>query len=274
MNTTLIIATYNSPDKLQLCLKSVLRQTIMPTEVIIADDGSTEETRQLIDCLRPQFRVPLVHLWHEDRGFRLAAIRNRAIAQATGDYVIQIDGDIILNRYFVADHIRFASPGYVVLGSRSKLSEVKTKDVLSHDDFEPGLFTYGLERRDSALRCPLISPLFFGNRHTVGCNMAFWLCDLLAVNGYDEAFEGWGHEERDLVLRLQMIGIKKRKLKFAAIQYHLWHHEQSRENVERNAQIIAMRKKSGVSWVSDGIIKKPKKATLDKRALDKATPSL
>lgn len=256
MTTSLVITIYNAPRQLQLCLNSVLRQTVMPDEVIIADDGSRDDTRELIDHLRLQFTVPLRHVWHEDEGFRLAAIRNKAIAAATGDYIIQIDGDIILNRHFVEDHIRFAVPRTVVLGSRSKLSEEKTRQVLdSAGDFEPGFFMKGLERRDSAFRCPLISPLFFGSRHTVGCNMAFWRSDLLAVNGYDEAFTGWGHEERDLVLRLQLTGIKKRKLKYAAIQYHLWHKEQSRDNVERNARIIAERRKSGVTWVSEGIVK-------------------
>lgn len=256
MTISLIVATYNAPRQLELCLRSVHRQRVLPTEVIIADDGSKKETKELIEQLKPMFSVPLIHVWHEDKGFRLAAIRNRAIAMATCDYVIQIDGDVILNRHFVEDHIRFSAPNTVVLGSRSKLSEEKTRKILeSTGDFEPCFFTKGLERRDSAFRCPVISPLFFHSRHILGCNMGFWRKDLLAVNGYDENFEGWGHEERDLVLRLNKTGIKKRKLKYAAIQYHLWHPEQTRDNLSHNEAIIAERKKSKTSWVSNGISK-------------------
>ena len=253
MITSLIIATYNAPDKLRLCLNSVRRQTVMPNEIVIADDGSTYETRQVIDTLRPSFYVPLVHVWHEDNGFRLAAIRNKAIATAKGEYIIQMDGDIILNRHFVEDHVRFASPGHFVLGTRCRIKEETTNVILQHDDYELGVFSTGLERRDSAFRCPLISPLFFGNRHTIGCNMGFWRDDLLLVNGYDEDFVGWGHEERDLVLRLTMAGRKKRKLKYAAIQYHLWHREQSKDSLSANVQILESRRRSGKTWADNGI---------------------
>lgn len=252
---SLVVATYNAPQMLRLCLQSVLRQTLSPSEIIIADDGSTSFTKELIDNMRPQFSAPLVHVWHEDEGFRLAAIRNKALSIAKGDYIIQIDGDVILERHFVEDHLRFAEAGYVVLGSRCMLTEEKTKTVLEMKDYEPSIFSSGIKRRDSALRCPLLSPLFFNNRHTVGCNMAFWRKDVLGVNGYDEDFVGWGHEERDLVLRLTMTGVCKRKIKYAAIQYHLWHKEQSKQNLEQNEQRVRSRLAEKVSWVRNGIAK-------------------
>ena len=253
--TSLIISTYNAPQRLRLCLNSVLRQTVAPSEVIIADDGSGADTRKLIDEMRPLFHVPLKHVWHEDKGFRLAAIRNKAIAEAVGDYVIQIDGDVILHRHFIKDHLHFAEKGFCVTGSRCGFSEKRTQEILLMDDINPSFFSRGITRRDSAFRLPAIAPLCFHHRHTLGCNMAFWKKDLMLVNGYDESFEGWGHEERDLVLRLQKAGIQRRKLKYCAIQYHLWHREQSRENLKRNEQIVKSRQSQTDYRVKNGIVK-------------------
>jgi glycosyltransferase involved in cell wall biosynthesis len=105
---TLIISTYNWPKALNLVLLSVLNQRQLPTEIVIADDGSKEETKNLIDSYRDKLSIPIKHVWHEDVGFRLAKIRNKAIATALGDYIIQIDGDVILHPYFIKDHLDFA----------------------------------------------------------------------------------------------------------------------------------------------------------------------
>lgn len=118
MKLSLIISTYNSPEALRVTLESVLRQAIYPREIIIADDGSDESTATVIKEFTSKSPVPLRHVWHENRGFRLAAIRNRAIAAATGDYIVQIDGDIILDPFFIADHIDSARNGHFVCGSR------------------------------------------------------------------------------------------------------------------------------------------------------------
>ncbi|MCZ8205200.1 MAG: glycosyltransferase family 2 protein [Gemmatimonas sp.] len=105
---SLIIATYNWPQALAVVLRSVRAQQVWPTEVLIADDGSRSDTRALIDRERAGLPVPLVHVWHEDAGFRLAAIRNKAIAQARGDYIVQIDGDVVLHPRFIQAHAAYA----------------------------------------------------------------------------------------------------------------------------------------------------------------------
>lgn len=256
MTTTLLMSTYNAPLRMRQCLWSVLRQTLLPSEVIVADDGSTDETRQVIDSFRPLFPIPLIHVWHEDRGFRLAAIRNKAIAQAKGEYIIQIDGDVILEKHFIADHLWFSKQGCFSLGSRSLLTEEVTREIQTQNEaFEPNIFSPGLKRRDSALRCPILTPLFFSSRHTIGCNMAFWRSDLLKVNGYDEKFEGYGHEDRELCLRLMLAGKQRRKLRYAALQYHLWHPEQPRTNMQYNESLTARRKEHGGYWTENGIVK-------------------
>ena len=103
MKCSLIISTYNWPEALDLVLKSVLRQTTMPSKVIIADDGSKAETRLLVEEYKKIFSVPLIHVWQEDNGFRLATIRNKAISNSNFTYIIQIDGDVILNKNFIKD---------------------------------------------------------------------------------------------------------------------------------------------------------------------------
>ena len=122
MKVTLIISTYNSPNMLRLCLMSVAKQTVMPDEIIIADDGSTDETRKLIEEMAKSLPCPVKHAWQEDRGFRLAESRNNALRMCQGDYVVFIDGDIIMERHFIEDHKRLAEKGFFVVGSRSKLS--------------------------------------------------------------------------------------------------------------------------------------------------------
>lgn len=127
ISTSLIISTYNRSDALELCVKSVLRQSLLPDEIIIADDGSKEETGELIHQLATTSVVPIIHVWHEDLGFRLATIRNKAIVKATKEYIIQIDGDIVLHKDFVKDHVRFAQKGSFVTGSRVLIREALTK---------------------------------------------------------------------------------------------------------------------------------------------------
>ncbi len=113
MKTSLLISTYNWPQALELILKSALNQTEMPDEILIADDGSTEETKELIENFKTKSTVPINHIWHEDKGFRKAIILNRAIAAAIGEYIIQIDGDCIMHRNFVKDHKEMAAPKHL-----------------------------------------------------------------------------------------------------------------------------------------------------------------
>ena len=115
---SLLISTYNWPDALELCLKSVLLQSTMPGEIIICDDGSTAETAKVVADFTKISPVPVVHVWQEDKSFRLAMIRNKGFVVATGRYIIQADGDLIFHQHFIRDHLRFAKPGYFTTGSR------------------------------------------------------------------------------------------------------------------------------------------------------------
>jgi len=239
---SLIVATYNWPRALALVLESVRGQRTMPFEVLIADDGSRDETRALIDQTRATFPVPLVHVWHEDTGFRLAAIRNKAIAAARGEYMVQIDGDIVMHPAFIGAHARFARRGHWVQGSRALIERPTTERLLTGERIRLWPFTPALRLRQNALYAPLLTSLVKGPRDGLkrirGAHMAFWRDDLLRVNGYDETIEGWGREDSELATRLINAGVSRRNFKFSAICYHLWHKQANVDAVDRNHEVF------------------------------------
>lgn len=242
MKVSLVISTYNWPKALKLCLKTVLHQTQYPCEVIIADDGSTEETSEMIKELQPNFQIPIKHIWHEDKGFRKSTIMNKAIKAATGDYIIQIDGDILIHPYFIEDHLSIAEAGYFVRGGRSLINALKTKFFLRRVTFQPQKYNLiKSSNKFNAFRIPFLSKLFSGVSedvtHVKGCNMAYWKKDFIAVNGYNNDINGWGHEDIELAIRFHNSGIKMKKIKFKAIAYHLYHPINSRKNEEKNWEI-------------------------------------
>jgi glycosyltransferase involved in cell wall biosynthesis len=232
MKVSLVISTYNRPEALGLCLQSIRNQVVLPDEVIIGDDGSGDETRKLIEQFQADFPVPIIHIWQDDKGFRLAESRNKAIVASMGGYIIQIDGDIIMHKDFISDHLRFASRGVLLQGSRVKIGREKTKRLIAGKGKFPCFWSCGLQRRENAIHCLWICRLLleryrnpFPFYYARGCNMSFFYDDFVAVNGYDESFVDWGHEDSDLTLRMIQNGVKKKSLKFSAIAYHLYHKE-------------------------------------------------
>ncbi|MBV7441455.1 glycosyltransferase family 2 protein [Weeksellaceae bacterium TAE3-ERU29] len=263
MKVSLIIATYNWVEALDLVLKSVQNQSELPDEILIADDGSKEPTRELINTWKEKSKVPIVHVWQEDKGFRLAEVRNKAIAKAKYEYIIQIDGDVVLHKDFVKDHKRFAQKDCFITGSRVLLLEETTKKAFQNKKINFGIFTKGIKNRFNALRFPLFNSFFKPENSPIekmgyrirGCNMSFWRQDLLDVNGYDEDFVGWGREDTDIVFRLIKKGCYRKKVKLALIQFHLYHKENSKENLEANHQLMERALSSDSYRVKNGIIK-------------------
>lgn len=258
---SLIISTYNWPEALRLTLMSVQRQTIAPSEIIIADDGSNQSTKNLIDLFRTKLRIPIIHIWHEDKGFRLAAIRNKSFAHSKYKYIIQVDGDVILHHNFIKDHLLASRRGYLLQGSRALLGETYSQKLLEHQSIDINRLHPDIRRRENAIRIPSLSKLLldkYKNRFPVyyarGANMSFWKEDLVNVNGYDENFEGWGHEDSDLTLRLMNNGIKKRIIKFAAIVYHIYHPEKKNEDLEhKNRKILETAFLDKKVWTNSGM---------------------
>ena len=127
LKTSLIITTYNWPEALLLVLKSVEEQSIRPDEVVIADDGSKEETINIIKKFSQKTKLNIIHSWQEDIGYRLSMSRNKAIKKSKGEYIVMIDGDMILHPNFIEDHINFARQRTFVQGVRAKISDSKSK---------------------------------------------------------------------------------------------------------------------------------------------------
>ena len=232
MKVTLIISTYNSPNMLRLCLMSVAKQTVMPDEIIIADDGSTDETRQLIEEMAKEITCPVKHAWQEDRGFRLAESRNNALRMCQGDYVVFIDGDIIMERHFIEDHKRLAEKGFFVVGSRSKLSAQASNRLFNRRKPNIHWFSKGVKSRFNAIYMPWLS-FYTKNMYKKewdkgrGANMAMFMSDLKAVNGFDSDMVGYGLEDTDIIVRLVNLGLRRKWAKFQAIEFHLYHKEKS-----------------------------------------------
>lgn len=232
--SSLIISTYNWPEALELCLKSVLQQSVLPGEVIIADDGSDKRTEELILQFRRSFPIPLKHIWHEDKGFRKTLILNKAVSITEGDYIIQIDGDVILDRNFMKDHQTVAEAGFFIRGTRGRFNAKATKELLSKGLKPRYFFSAGLTNRFNALRIPFIghhiSKKSASGRSVRGSNLAFWKEDFIRINGYNNDFCGWGHEDEELAWRFVNSGTHKKVVKLCAVQFHLHHKEASQEN--------------------------------------------
>lgn len=242
--TSLLIATYNWPEALELCLMSVLQQKVLPAEVVIADDGSKEETRQLIEKFSQRFPIPLQHIWQPDKGFQLGKIRNKSMAAAKGDYLIQIDGDLVLHPSFVQDHMAAAREGHFIGGSRAMIRETFSKEVLHNKQLQFSFFEPGIQNRFNALHLPALARFIElvkkekGLFNLRGCNMSFWKKDIIAVNGYNESISGWGREDTELVIRLYNLGIKRVFFKLQGIVYHLYHKEFDRSRLAQNDEVM------------------------------------
>jgi glycosyltransferase involved in cell wall biosynthesis len=250
---SVIVTTYNRPDALAAVIEACFAQDDRHFEIIIADDGSTNNTRNCVEELKSRAPVPLLHVWQEDQGFRAARVRNLGTLAASGDYIIFLDGDCIPARNFVSQHRKLARPGYLVSGSRVLLSPEYTRQLLEQ---KTDLHTLGVLRRlqlrlaghfNKFLQTVLVLPDLgrerkrFSWRRIKSCNLAVWRSDLDLVNGFDQSFLGWGHEDSDLVVRLFNAGVLRKDGAFATEVYHLWHKENQRDQESSNRAVVLQR---------------------------------
>ncbi len=265
MLASLIVTTYNRPDALGAVLAGLLAQDDRGFELLVADDGSRDDTRALVEHVARDAPVRIAHVWQEDRGFRAGAARNRAAAQAKGQYLVFLDGDCVPRRDFVARHRRLAERGWMVAGNRILLSQSFTGEVL--DGRLPihrwDLAQWRAARARAAInRTAPLHHLPLGPLRKIGsrrwqrvrtCNLGVWVDDFRAVNGFDEAFEGWGFEDSDLAVRLLNRGVRRKLGAFATGVLHLWHREHDRAREGQNWQRLQQRIGSGESRASRGL---------------------
>jgi glycosyltransferase involved in cell wall biosynthesis len=245
MRLALIVTTFERPDALASVLASVAAQRDAPDELIVADDGSGPSTRAVIEGHMGGNARPVRHAWQPHEGFRLTRLRNLAIAATTADYLVFVDGDMLLHPQFVADHRRLARRGWFTQGVRILLDAPRTAEALRDPSTRFGPLSAGLGglRRCYALHSPRATrALRQVANHIIaikGCNQAFWRDDLVAVNGFDEAIVGWGPEDKELCARLTHAGVRRQTLLFGGIAFHLDHPTASRTRVEANQRILA-----------------------------------
>ena len=266
MKTAVVVTTYNRPDALQAVLDGYCAQDTADFELLVADDGSSESTRKVVEEYARQGRFPLRHVWQEDRGFRAGAARNRALAQTAAEYVIFSDGDCIPPPFFVSRHRRLAAPGFFLAGNRILLGPALTQTVLVKripvHAWSTVQWLFAWARRDVNRALPLLSLGDGAWRRREAdrwegvktCNFSAWRSDLMRVNGFDERYSGWGLEDSDLVIRLLHAGVRHKNARFGAPVFHLWHPENDRtqlsENQRRLNEIISSDRVSAVVGIN------------------------
>jgi len=259
MKSSLLISTYNWPEALELVFKSVENQSVMPNEILIADDGSSHSTKTVIETFKNRMKVPVKHFWHEDEGFRKAIILNKAIAGSNVDYIIQVDGDCILHKDFIKDHIKSSKKGLYLYGSRVSIRNDFLNKLFSEKVILFNIFSKGIKKRTRTLRIPFLSKFY--KTHVAisskfrGCNVSFWKKDIIAVNGYNENFIGWGREDSELILRMINNGVKGKRLRYKGIIYHIWHEIKSKTNLEKNDLMQDKTIKEKIVFCENGIDK-------------------
>ncbi|MCS0582081.1 glycosyltransferase family 2 protein [Massilia pinisoli] len=263
---SVVITTYNRPDALEAVVRACFTQNDKNFEIIIADDGSTANTVASVERLATDAPVRLRHVWQPDEGFRAAMARNRGTLAASGEYIIFLDGDCIPQRDFIARHRALSQAGYLVSGSRILMSEALTRRVLQ-DGIDVGA-TSALTRlrwrlhgdlnktlQPLGLRWPDVGRTSrkFSWRRIKSCNLAVWRSDLDRVNGFDESFTGWGHEDSDLVVRLFHAGVMRKDGAFATEVFHLWHREAQRDQETSNRNVVLERAASKITQATIGL---------------------
>lgn len=255
---SVVITTYNRSDALLAVLHGLSRQTDRHFEVIVADDGSREEHRRAVLESAVAQALRVVHVWHPDVGFTASRVRNRGVAAASGQYIVFLDGDCVPEVDFIARHKWLAQPGFFVNGSRVLLSPEFTQQVVSGREQICGRsrgywLRQRLRRHASKLTGLLRLPDWPGRvqqdfswKGIRSCNMGVWRTDFERVDGFDESFVGWGHEDADFVLRLHHSGLARKNGFCATEVYHLWHREAARDRESQNAQTVREREKSDV----------------------------
>ena len=243
---SVIVTTYNWPAALELSLDSLFAQQDKEFEIIIADDGSTIANQKQVLAYCASSPVPVRYIYHDDQGFRAGTIRNKAVADSQGDYLLFVDGDCVLWPDFITRHRQLAEPGRFVPGNRVLLRESFTQEVIEKKiplhqkplGYFIALWLQNKINRISAfIRLPLgllrdLQPKKWQKAMT--CNLAIWKSDFLRVNGFDELFEGWGFEDSDLVIRLIHAGIKRKEGRFAVPVLHLWHSQNDKSQQDSN----------------------------------------
>lgn len=273
MKISVVVSTYNAEQWLEKVLIGYSVQTFSDFELIVADDGSRETTRELIEKYAVGYPVPLRHLWHEDMGYRRQEILNVAIMEAANEYIIMTDGDCIPRKDFVEVHARYARPGRFLSGGYCKLN-MEASTAITRDDILSGRcfdvrwlrrfgrvgFSQSLKLRADATLASVLDSVTPTNPSFNNCNSSAYRADMIAINGYDERMK-YGGPDREFGERLENKGVKGLQIRHKAICLHL-DHARGYKTPEGLAANLAIRKEvkaRKLDWTPYGIVKEGKK---------------
>ncbi len=260
MRVSVITTTYNNPLFLRKVLDGFLYQKEVPHELIIADDGSGSDTAEVIKRFSEMASFPVLHVWQENKGFRAAKIRNKAIKQSSGDYIILLDGDCVINSKFISDHVTMSEKGFFIQGKRILVNKNASLDFTNaHANSYLSLTKMALTGKISnihhLIRLPYLPPVKTRSLDNIkSCNMSFFRQDILAVNGFNEDFVGWGNEDSELACRFFKYGLKKKVHYFMTVCFHLWH-PTSKIVSEKNRQLLSESIASKEYYCRNGLVK-------------------
>lgn len=273
MKTSVIVPTYNRPQELELCLRSLSTQSILPDEVLIADDGSRGETRNSIEQFSqsPACPFPVKHIWQEDNGFRKPRILNETVRNSTGDYLLFLDGDCLAHRDWLKNHLLFAAPKTMLGGKRVDLGQKLSRKLLeehrllNHFNIELvwDSITSDTRKAEEALviKFPILRNLFksdlISDDGIWGCNFSVFKELFYAINGCDEDFKDGSIEDNDLGIRVLNSGGKLLSVRHMANVFHLWHKSSwsfTNEKYQHNLSILSRRIRNKESRCRNGLI--------------------
>jgi glycosyltransferase involved in cell wall biosynthesis len=267
MRVSVILSTYNAPDWLEKVIWGYSAQTHRDFELLIADDGSGQETRTRIERLREQTDLSIRHLWQPDEGFKKTGILNKAILQAQADYLLFSDGDCIPRRDFIEAHVSHAAPGRFLSAGTFWLPLATSKKITKEDVVVGRAFELGWLRRHelgpvlkwlkltaSGRGADLLNAITPTRATWNGHNSSAWKSDVLAVNGFDERML-YGGEDREFGERLRHHGVRPKQIRFSAVCLHLDHTRGyvTDESWSRNRAIRTQTRCSRTSWTEFGI---------------------
>jgi glycosyltransferase involved in cell wall biosynthesis len=251
---SIVVTTYEWPQALQRVLECLGRQRDERFEVIVADDGSGPDTAAVVQAFKQAAKVRVEHVWQPHREFRAAESRNRAVAASRGDYLLFLDGDCLARPDFLQAHRALAESGWFVAGNRALLSQrfatqlLPSAEAVAEWSARPLGGWIGARLRGDVNRlAPMMkAPAAWQRKNkprewrgAKTCNLAVWREDFLRVDGFDESYVGWGHEDADLAVRLIRSGVLRKEGRFAASVLHLWHAPAPRQGLSANEGRLA-----------------------------------
>jgi GT2 family glycosyltransferase len=254
MKIAYVITAYNNWPRLERTLQGVPRMRRLPDELIIADDGSRQENVERIDAFLDSIDGCVTrHVWHEDNGYRRSKILNRAIASTECDLLVFSDGDCIPHERFIEDHAALNEPGHYLAAGRTLIREDRIDSFTgTRLNRVNGVLGGWIYPKKCAFRFPIIRQWDTGC-YVAGCNLALWREDLVRLNGYDESFEGWGFQDRDLVARADNMGLKRLRYFQRCLLFHLEHPLLDRGRAEENERRYEQRVVDGTTRATIGL---------------------